>query len=281
MSKRETLQKAKYLTPPEKEALSRFLDRLEREYADRIRRVVLFGSRARGDYDTESDIDLLIVVEGEGIQTGHLIAEEDILSPLLMSAEVYQEHQRLRDPLYVNLRRDGIELWDVAQSEAEKRAVPLLFNEGEMRIMDEATRETVRLYMKLAGEELQTVSVLQVVGHLRAALSRAYYAAFYALTAALYAMNVVRGKHSALKAALSQFLVKPGLVEEEYKDIYHDLFRHRQTSDYEPRFTPEPEETARLLAEAERFVARMENFLRERGALEGDRHAQSRRRGDG
>ena len=97
------------------------------------------------------------------------------------------------------------------------------------------------------------------------ALSRAYYACFHALTAALYAINVVRGKHSGVQAALSEFLVKPRLIEEEDREIYQELFKYRQTNDHEPYSWPEPEETRRLLADTERFVARMEAFLREQG----------------
>ena len=97
------------------------------------------------------------------------------------------------------------------------------------------------------------------------ALSRAYYACFHALTAALYAINVVRGKHSGLQAALNEFLVKPGWIEEEYREIYQELFKYRQTSDHEPDSWPESEKTRHLLADARRFVARMEAFLREQG----------------
>jgi len=70
-----------------------------------------------------------------------------------------------------------------------------------------------------------------------------------------------------VQAALSRFLVRPGLVEEEYKDIYRALRKAREESDYELRFVPEPDEVAQLLEDAERFVARMEAFLREQGAL--------------
>jgi uncharacterized protein (UPF0332 family) len=99
------------------------------------------------------------------------------------------------------------------------------------------------------------------------ALSRAHYACFHALTAALYAINVVRGKHSGVQAALSEFLVKPGLVEKEYRDVYGQLFKYRQTNDHEPDSWPEPEETRHLLADTEWFVAQMEAFPREQGAL--------------
>jgi len=48
---------------PRKRALDEFLEALRRNFGDRIERVYLFGSYARGDYDEESDIDLLVVGE--------------------------------------------------------------------------------------------------------------------------------------------------------------------------------------------------------------------------
>jgi len=40
-------------------------DRLEELYGDRLERVVLFGSQARGDATPESDVDVLVVLRGE------------------------------------------------------------------------------------------------------------------------------------------------------------------------------------------------------------------------
>lgn len=39
--------------------------RLEDVYGDRLARVVLYGSRARGDARPDSDVDLLVVLHGE------------------------------------------------------------------------------------------------------------------------------------------------------------------------------------------------------------------------
>jgi uncharacterized protein (UPF0332 family) len=185
---------------------------------------------------------------------------------LTMSEAKYRRYQRLQLPLYVNLRRDGIELWDPEQAEMEQREILLHFPEGEQRTMDEATRETITFYLGQAHHNLQAVHALQEDGFLDIALSRAYYACFYALTAALYAINVVRGKHAGVQAALSEFLVKPGLIEPEYKDIYNALKDKRESSDYDPRFVAEAGEARKLLVDAERFVARMEAFLREQGS---------------
>jgi len=139
--------------------------------------------------------------------------------------------------------------------------------EGELRTMDENTRETIQMYLSLAHEALDDAHLLSSSGSLRRTLSCAYYACFYALSAALYAIGVVRSKHSGIQAALSRFLVRPGLVEEEYKDIYNALRKAREESDYELRFAPEPDEVAQLLEDAGRFVARMEAFLQEQGAV--------------
>ena len=45
----------------ENEAIKEFVQALKSKYKDRIRRIILFGSYAREDYDEESDIDILIV----------------------------------------------------------------------------------------------------------------------------------------------------------------------------------------------------------------------------
>ena len=266
-------ERVKYLTNHERVTLSRFLDRLEAEFPDGVQRVILFGSRARGDHDAESDVDLLIVSDKDKSHISNLAyevaADENMpLSPLVVSTAEYRRYQRLRLPLYVNLRRAGIELWNTQQAEREQREIPLRFPEGERRIMDKATKASIAFYIEQAHRNLQGVHILQDNGLLDIALSRAYYACFYALTAALYAINVVRDKHSGVRDALSQFLVKPGLVEEEYKDIYNVLKEKREGSDYDPRFVADPDEAMRLLADAERFVARMEAFLKERGAFE-------------
>ena len=54
-------ERVPYLADRERKSLARFLERLEAECGDRVQRVVLFGSRARGDHDAESDVDLLKV----------------------------------------------------------------------------------------------------------------------------------------------------------------------------------------------------------------------------
>ena len=44
--------------------LTELKDNLKEIAGDRTVRLILYGSRARGDYDKESDIDLAIIVQG-------------------------------------------------------------------------------------------------------------------------------------------------------------------------------------------------------------------------
>ncbi|HID61479.1 MAG TPA: HEPN domain-containing protein [Anaerolineae bacterium] len=268
-----------YLAVPEREALARLLARLEEECGDRIRRVILFGSRARGDADEESDLDLLIVTaDGEEqvkAVTRQFGGDEDLYgTTLIFSEDEYREWQRLRMPLYVNVRRDGVELWDEAAWNAEERDFPLDFKEGEFRPMDETTKETIRLYVEEANRFWAMMEELRAAGYPDGAVGRAYYAAFYLVNAALYAVNVVRGKHHTVLGAVSQFLVKPGLIEKEYADIYKALVEGREWVDYRPfkqlagKKPLSEAEMQQLLADTERLIARLKQFLHQRGALE-------------
>ena len=45
--------------------LADFLKAVEEKYRDTTMRMVLFGSRARGDWNEDSDIDVLVIVRNE------------------------------------------------------------------------------------------------------------------------------------------------------------------------------------------------------------------------
>jgi predicted nucleotidyltransferase len=55
------LQDAKYLTANEKAALTALEKRIRAKFD--IQQFILFGSKARGDFQPDSDIDLLVVTE--------------------------------------------------------------------------------------------------------------------------------------------------------------------------------------------------------------------------
>lgn len=133
--------------------------------------------------------------------------------------------------------------------------------------MEEHIRAYARLRLEQAREELETASENIAHGHFRAAVSRAYYAVFYMASAALFSQSVQRAKHSGVESAFSQFLVKPGYIEPEFSRLYRRARRQREEADYADE--PNIDETVarQTLADVERFVDRLERFLREAGVL--------------
>jgi len=134
--------------------------------------------------------------------------------------------------------------------------------------MDENTRIIIGIRLEKARQELEAVRQLTDSAMYRIAISRAYYAIFGITTAVLLTKDIDRSKHSGVQAAFGRYFIKPGIIEPEYGKIYSLLRRAREESDYSDygQFTKERAE--KLLADAERFVARMEQYLREVGAIE-------------
>jgi uncharacterized protein (UPF0332 family) len=83
----------------------------------------------------------------------------------------------------------------------------------------------------------------------------------------LLTQDLVRAKHSGVESAFSQFFIKEKRIEPEYKDIFVRARQKREIADYGDKFATE-EEARLAIAEAEKFVARMEQYLREAGVIE-------------
>ena len=67
--------------------------------------------------------------------------------------------------------------------------------------MAKTNHETVKLYLESAQEELKGAQYNFDGGYFSIAISRAYYAFFYAATVLLLSRDILRNKHSAVLAA--------------------------------------------------------------------------------
>lgn len=87
-------------------------------YGERLVDVILFGSQARGDAVEGSDIDLMIILQGEvwpGAEikrTGGIVAELSLKYDVLVSTifESEEDFQLRGSPLLINVRREGIKV---------------------------------------------------------------------------------------------------------------------------------------------------------------------------
>ena len=78
-----------------------------------------------------------------------------------------------------------------------------------------STRE-IQLYLDRADQDLRAAEDNIRRGFYGVAVTRAYYAMFYAASALLVSEGIARSKHSGVHAAFGQHFVKTGLIETEY-----------------------------------------------------------------
>ncbi|TAO05600.1 MAG: nucleotidyltransferase domain-containing protein [Phormidium sp. SL48-SHIP] len=91
-------------------------DELTALYRDRLVYLTLFGSQARGDHDSDSDIDVLVVLRspvnpGEEIRrTGKIVADISLDYDVVISCLFIEEiqYQTRNNALLRNIRKDGV-----------------------------------------------------------------------------------------------------------------------------------------------------------------------------
>jgi uncharacterized protein (UPF0332 family)/predicted nucleotidyltransferase len=258
-----------HLTPQEREVLCEFLSRLRERCSDRIAHVWLFGSKVRGDSDEESDMDLLIVardgddalrkVVGEiaydlSLEHGVLLCEHVVSTWRFAQMHVRQE------PLYKNIVREGVDLW-------ASETVPTRVVEKQASYDLGTPEDYLRHLLERSHEDLAWARGALERGEYRLALNRAYYAVFHLTSVVLANLDVMRHRHSAVEAAFHEYLIKPGLIESEYSRFYREARQWRENADYHFGVEFTEEKTREVLEQAERTVARLEQFLCERGLL--------------
>lgn len=119
----------------------------------------------------------------------------------------------------------------------------------------------LEVMLSTAEEDLGLSSEIIDGGHYRVAASRAYYAAFYAMQAALLSMNITRSKHSGVISAFNLQFVKPGIFPSHFGTLISDLFRYRNIADYEFEHRIGADEASKSLKAAEEIVGAITDYL--------------------
>jgi uncharacterized protein (UPF0332 family) len=110
-------------------------------------------------------------------------------------------------------------------------------------------REELAAARLLAGKEFEAQAV-----------SRAYFAAFFAAEAALMALGETRSKHSGVVSAFVHLLIRGGQLDEGIGRLLRSLFERRNEADYSPVDVP-AEEADAAIRDAERVVSAVKTWL--------------------
>lgn len=128
-----------------------------------------------------------------------------------------------------------------------------------------ATQDIEDLIQK-ARESLAAAALLLEQGYADFAVSRGYYAMFYAAEAALLSQGLAFSKHAGVIAAFGQHLAKPGHLPRHLHRYLLDAFDARQISDYDAPGMVGEERAKRLLTWAHEFVEAVIAFLKDEAA---------------
>jgi len=99
------------------EALDSFTRQIRENLGDRLKRIILFGSRARGDEVPDSDYDCLVVVHEISRNVKDIVDEtagevlyqyNAVISAFIISEEKYQRQSY--DSILMNIAKEGIAL---------------------------------------------------------------------------------------------------------------------------------------------------------------------------
>lgn len=264
------------LEPNERAALEELRSRLRGAFGDRLGKLVLFGSKARGEAGGRSDIDVVAVVRGfdrsaEGDAVSSLRAQIDLqygvfLEVLAYSESEYTERLGQQWPLFTDVESEGVALHGSVSGRKEPTTP------ANRRLQAGVLMERARRGLRSA-ESMFSLPDLQT-----AASSQACVAVLRAAEAVLAAKGLGggragsiarggfrskgRGAGSALVAAFEEEVVKAGEVRPRFAKLLSDARQRRIACAYDVTHEETKEAAGSMLGNARAFIAAAEKRLK-------------------
>ncbi len=95
------------------------------------------------------------------------------------------------------------------------------------------------------------------------AISRMYYACFYAVGALLIKHGVETSSHSGTRQKFGELFVKTGKIDKALAKLYTELFEKRQKGDYNDFYDYDKETVIRLFPLSKEFIQKIEELIDE------------------
>lgn len=132
---------------------------------------------------------------------------------------------------------------------------------------EEVKKEDIKVMIEKGKRALEDSKILFANKRYESASSRAYYAVFHLLQAALLTHGLSFSKHSAVISQFSNIFLKTGILPKEFSKIIESLREARETGDYDYVQTIEEEEVKTDLADAEKVARAIEEYLVKKGFI--------------
>lgn len=254
--------------------LDRVKDALTAMYGEDVDRIVLFGSRARGDARGDSDYDVAVFLKTSAdrrVETRRLadlrvelIDETGVFFDLLpFEAEAYEQ----RTPLMWDIRAQGRDLWASGDSRPADRAT----SRGAGRRLETASLSSggdimpeTAFFLDKARRSLDDGRKMLGIALGEPAGRSAYLAAFHAAQALIFEREkrVVK-THNGVHAEFQRLVAHDASFPADLRGFVSRAFALEAIADYDvrPDATVSPERARDALDEAELFIAAVEAAL--------------------
>jgi uncharacterized protein (UPF0332 family) len=125
-----------------------------------------------------------------------------------------------------------------------------------------AAKTDLAALLKKASEKLETAKIMFDNARYDDAVSRAYYAAFHAMTAALLSRDLSYSSHGQVIGAFNREFIKVGIFPKEYVAVVQALFDDRQIGDYGIFIKISKSTACEHINKTESFVGAINRFLK-------------------
>lgn len=127
--------------------------------------------------------------------------------------------------------------------------------------MGEELKLEIQQYLKRSEDAIDTVKLLIKNKKYSDAVSKAYYAMFYAASALLRTRGLNTSKHSGVISQFGLHFVKAGIIEKNHHKRFIKAFNDRDVADYRIMTEVIEEVAVQKLEDAEKFVTALKAFL--------------------
>ncbi|MGC9059094.1 MAG: nucleotidyltransferase domain-containing protein [Candidatus Aenigmatarchaeota archaeon] len=240
-----------------------FAKRALEKYGNLIKSIVMMGSVVRGDFKPESDIDIIVIIDDtiEELTPEKLDSIDDDLEKIAKSITdklsiqpsytltEFVDYAKSGHPIVYNFIKEGEPLYDAGFFMPWKRLLKL----GKIQ----GTREAIESYMEDAPKKLaraKTVKLLMLA-------EDCYYAIVNSTQAVLMFMGLEPPVPSKLYDEVMEYLVKPGILEEEYAKWIKEIVQIRKDIEHKKLLEVKGEFVDQWIERAEKYVDKMFSLL--------------------
>ncbi len=122
-------------------------------------------------------------------------------------------------------------------------------------------RNELDALLALSDEKLRAAQLLVQGGAWGDASSRAYYAAFHAVSAALLSRDETYSRHGQVLGAFNRSFIHTGVFPRKFTVLLTRLFENRQSGDYDVLPGVTEDEARQDIADAQGIIEAIRQFL--------------------